>query len=702
MEGTQARAPASARGHSSSADPFGLRGFRGRGAPRLALVPAPDLDGKEGVNGSSPLEGSLARNADVFKAREPDMQKSPPVERVPKSAAATVIRPRGDPPMRERVAIVFMTLNVMATLALGGAIAYDFSHSAARRRRSRPRARSPGSPIRPLPAAARARSAEQAARRPARRRRRVAAARRARAGRPARTSRAAAPRPAATLPPAGRRARRAGELQARRRARDGSAASSPTSKTQSPQQAANHGVITVGGIYDETGPDRRDGRARHRPLVLQSRQLAGRSQRLQVPADRLRLEVRPVVRPSVRAEADQPGRARDRRLAVALRRAERDAVPDEPGRPDHRRPRRARGVRSRRCRTRRRRASSPTAPRSARMPARSASRSPGVIFLNANFIQPVEQSFLNAMKAQGITPVDVETVDATKADYTDIVLKFQTSGAQSVAAFVDPFSYARLFQAMERQNFHVPVLGGGLDKASANRQYGRRGRAARSRRDSATPVLEYLDHQSTPAIAQYLNAVHTYFPGQFQALDSYTHLPVAGRRGVRPGGQEHRQRARDPRRASSTRSTASRTSTTAASRSRSRTGPGTTTRCTASSGSTTSTASGGRRPAGTASDDDPRVGELGPAPGLHRDRDHARRASTPSRRSASSSSIASRACSTSRRARCRCSAPSSRTRSRPSWERRRSSACSPRSSPAARSATSSSASRSVRSPAARR
>jgi ABC-type branched-subunit amino acid transport system substrate-binding protein len=145
-------------------------------------------------------------------------------------------------------------------------------------------------------------------------------------------------------------------------------------------------------------------------------------------------------------------------------------------------------------------------------------KKPGVIFLNANFIQPVEQSFLAAMKRQGIQPVDVETVDATKADYTDIVLKFQTSGAQSVAAFVDPFSYARLFQAMERQNFHVPVLGGGLDKASANRQYG----SAVVGADSATPVLEFLDHQSTPAIAQYLNAVHTYYPGQFQALDSYT------------------------------------------------------------------------------------------------------------------------------------------------------------------------------------
>ena len=35
----------------------------------------------------------------------------------------------------------------------------------------------------------------------------------------------------------------------------------------------------------------------------------------------------------------------------------------------------------------------------------------------------------------------------------------------------------------------VPVLGGGLDKASANRQYG----PAVFGADSATPVLEYLD-----------------------------------------------------------------------------------------------------------------------------------------------------------------------------------------------------------------
>jgi ABC-type branched-subunit amino acid transport system substrate-binding protein len=151
-------------------------------------------------------------------------------------------------------------------------------------------------------------------------------------------------------------------------------------------------------------------------------------------------------------------------------------------------------------------------------------KKPGVIFLNANFIQPVESSFLAAMKQKGITPVDVEQVDATKADYTDIVLKFQAAGAQSVAAFLDPFSYARLFQAMERQNWHPPVLGGGLDKASANAQYdsGCGGSCAVFGADSATPVLEYLDHSSTPAISQYLSAVHTYYPGQFNALDAYS------------------------------------------------------------------------------------------------------------------------------------------------------------------------------------
>ena len=222
--------------------------------------------------------------------------------------------------MRERVAIVFMTLNVMATLALGGAIAYDFSH---RRRHGARRGRSRRTVlyIRSEQRLGHARRRAAAARHPARRRRRAAAAPRAR------RSRAAPPR-----------RQREPAVQ-----REDEQAAPASSRARSPARQARlcHGA-PAGDAGPAAGreprrhhrrrhlrrdrPDRRDRRARHRPLVLQSRQLAGRGQRLQVPADRLRLEVRPVVGASVRAEADQPGRARDRRLAVALRRAERDHV----------------------------------------------------------------------------------------------------------------------------------------------------------------------------------------------------------------------------------------------------------------------------------------------------------------------------------------------------------------------------------------
>src|SRR5262245_60580257 len=56
-EGTPTRAPAGTRGYSSSSDSFFMRGFRTRGFPALPALPASLLDGKEGVDGSSPSEG---------------------------------------------------------------------------------------------------------------------------------------------------------------------------------------------------------------------------------------------------------------------------------------------------------------------------------------------------------------------------------------------------------------------------------------------------------------------------------------------------------------------------------------------------------------------------------------------------------------------------------------------------------------------
>jgi hypothetical protein len=56
-EETPAWPRASTRGHSISGESFGFLGFRDRGDPRLPSLPSSELNGKEGVDGSSPSEG---------------------------------------------------------------------------------------------------------------------------------------------------------------------------------------------------------------------------------------------------------------------------------------------------------------------------------------------------------------------------------------------------------------------------------------------------------------------------------------------------------------------------------------------------------------------------------------------------------------------------------------------------------------------
>ena len=143
---------------------------------------------------------------------------------------------------------------------------------------------------------------------------------------------------------------------------------------------------------------------------------------------------------------------------------------------------------------------------------------PGLVLLNANFIKPVEQALLNALHKHGIHETSANEVDATKADYTDIVVKLRSEGADSIIAALDPFSYARLFQAMDRQSWHPKFLGLGLDKKSAQQQYA----SAVYNAESLTPVLEVDEHQNVAAIGEYLSTVKKYYPNQYSALDVYT------------------------------------------------------------------------------------------------------------------------------------------------------------------------------------
>ncbi len=146
-------------------------------------------------------------------------------------------------------------------------------------------------------------------------------------------------------------------------------------------------------------------------------------------------------------------------------------------------------------------------------------KKPGIVVVNANFIKPVEKSLQDSLHKHGIHETSTNEVDATKADYTDIVVKLRSENADSIIAALDPFSYARLFQAMDRQAYHPKFfLGLGLDKGSAQKQYANTVYNAYS----LTPVLEVDEHKSVPAISEYLGAVQKYYPNQVPALDVYT------------------------------------------------------------------------------------------------------------------------------------------------------------------------------------
>ena len=147
-------------------------------------------------------------------------------------------------------------------------------------------------------------------------------------------------------------------------------------------------------------------------------------------------------------------------------------------------------------------------------------QAPGVIIVNVNFIAPLQNAMLKALQEEGIKPVDIEQVDITKADYSDIIVKLRAAGAKSILAGLDPFSYARMYQAMERQNFKVPVLGFGLDKKSANEAYG----SALEGSESLIPFKEAFDPAvaNDPDVQEYFGAVQRYFPNQAKSLGVYT------------------------------------------------------------------------------------------------------------------------------------------------------------------------------------
>jgi branched-chain amino acid transport system substrate-binding protein len=143
---------------------------------------------------------------------------------------------------------------------------------------------------------------------------------------------------------------------------------------------------------------------------------------------------------------------------------------------------------------------------------------PAVLVINSPVSAPGEQALVDALHRNGIQEKSADLVEATKPDYTDIAVKLRLEGADSVVGVLDPFSYARMFQAFDRQGFHPKVLAPGLDKPSAEKQYG----SAAYGSESATWYLEPDEHLTSPAMSEYLTTVQHYFPSQVAGLDVYT------------------------------------------------------------------------------------------------------------------------------------------------------------------------------------
>jgi branched-chain amino acid transport system substrate-binding protein len=143
---------------------------------------------------------------------------------------------------------------------------------------------------------------------------------------------------------------------------------------------------------------------------------------------------------------------------------------------------------------------------------------PAILVVNSPASAPGEQALIDALHRNGIQEKSADLVEATKPDYTDIAVKLRLEGADSVIGVLDPFSYARMFQAFDRQGYHPKILCPGLDKPSAEKQYGQ----AVYGSESLTWYLEPDEHLASPAMNEYLSTVQHYYPNQVAGLDVYT------------------------------------------------------------------------------------------------------------------------------------------------------------------------------------
>ncbi|GAC1331311.1 MAG: hypothetical protein NVSMB17_09320 [Candidatus Dormibacteria bacterium] len=159
---------------------------------------------------------------------------------------------------------------------------------------------------------------------------------------------------------------------------------------------------------------------------------------------------------------------------------------------------------------------------------------PAIVVINdVPWVATVLDALKESLHARGIQETHIDKASATQGSYDQDVLQLRHQNDSGPCATndsskdcpdglitaLDPFSYSKLFAAMDGAGWHTQILGGGMDKGTSQHDYADQINNA----NSLVPFISPYDNPNNPTVADYLATVNKYYPGkQYKALDIYT------------------------------------------------------------------------------------------------------------------------------------------------------------------------------------
>ncbi|HEY7985020.1 MAG TPA: ABC transporter substrate-binding protein, partial [Ktedonobacterales bacterium] len=146
----------------------------------------------------------------------------------------------------------------------------------------------------------------------------------------------------------------------------------------------------------------------------------------------------------------------------------------------------------------------------------------GVFLTQTAGINDVANGIKDGAAAGGATVSnnDIVFVPFAATNFDNYLLQFQSEGVDGLVTQLDPFSYVRLYQSMQRTNKIFPHLAGaGMDKQNVDQAIGAPLVGVQS-------FMPFLEAQGNPngngEVALYNNTVAQYFPNQVPNMDAFS------------------------------------------------------------------------------------------------------------------------------------------------------------------------------------